>query len=149
MSDELFPPRPGGLVDTQRREQTPPAELPTTVEVLDGPVPYSAVRVRNEAADQATARTLTLSAANPVLRVFGRDAGRRSAVLIAVDADVYLTNDQGVAWQVQGAATAEGAFYLPKGLVVPVSTQGELWAAATTTAANSRVSVLIAADSNP
>lgn len=143
---ELFPPRPGGLVDSARRGdgQQQPAE---TVTVTDGPVPYQAVRVRPEAPDIGTARTVTLSAANPVLPLLGQDAQRRTAVVLAVDNDVYLATDLGLAEQVAGGSTAGGVFYLPKGVPVTVASQAQYWAACTTTAASSRVSVLVSKDS--
>jgi len=145
---ELFPPRPGGLVDSARRGdgQQQPAE---TVTVTDGPADYEAVRVRPEAPDIGTARTITLSAANTVLQLLGQDAQRRSAVALAVDNDVYLATDLGLAQQVAGGASAEGAFYLPKGIPMPIGSQGQYWAACTTSAANSRVSVLVNKDSAP
>lgn len=145
---ELFPPAPGGLVDTARRGavQAQPAD---TVMVTDGPVPYEAVRVRPEAPDTGSGRTVTLSAANPVLPILGQDGQRRSAVVIAVDNDVYLATDLNAAQQAAGVATATGAFYLPKGIPVTIAMQGQVWAACTTTASNSRVSVLVSKDSAP
>lgn len=150
MSEELFPPRPGGLVDSARRTAAPAADsLEIEVPGTDGPVPYAAVRVRPEPPDLGTARTITLGPANPVLRLLGRDGQRRGAVVLAVDNDVYLSNDHGLARDVAGGTAAEGVFYLPAGIAVPVDFQGELWAACTTTATSSRVSVLVTKDSTP
>lgn len=148
MSDELFPPRPGGLVDSARHGST--QEQPQeTATVTDGPRPYTAVRVRPEPPDIAAARTITLSAANQVLPILGQDGQRRSAVLLAVDNAVYLATDLGLAQQVAGGSTAEGAFYLPAGIAIPVDTQGQVWVACTTVATSSRVSVLVTKDSAP
>lgn len=149
MSSEQFPPRPGGLVDSHRKAQAAQTPAPSTVTVPDGPVTYDAVRVRPEPPDLGTARTITLSEANPVLPLLGHDAQRRSAVVVAVDNDIYLATDQGLAQQASGTTTAEGAMYLPAGIAIPVDTQAQVWAACTTTATSSRVSVLITKDSSP
>lgn len=149
-AEKLFPPKPGGLVDTWRKAQAALADTATEhVADNDGPVKYQAIRTRPEPPDLGTARTITLSAANPVLMLLGQDAQRRGAVVLAVDNDVYLSSDQGLAWQSQGGASAEGCFYLLKGVPVPVDAQAPLWAACTTTAASTRISVLITRDSTP
>lgn len=147
--DEQFPPRPGGLVDTARKTAAEPQGSPGTVADDNGPVAYSAVRVRPEAPDTGTARTVTLSSGNPVARILPQDAQRRSAVVLAVDNDVYLSANQGSAEDAQGSTTATGVFYLPAGIAIPIDTQATLWAACTTTATSSRVSVLITRDSQP
>lgn len=146
----MFPPRPGGMVDSARQAVTAAQDSPAvTVANDNGPVTYAAVRVRPETPDLGTARTVTLSAANEVLPLFGRDAQRRGAVVLAVDNDVYIASDHGLAWQAAGGNAAEGVFYLPKGIPVPLDTQAQLWTACTTTATSSRVSVLITLDSMP
>lgn len=149
MSEELFPPRPGGLVDSARRAAGDRDAQAPAVTVTDGPRPYEAVRVRPETPDLGTARTITLSSANQVLQLLGQDSQRRSCVVLAVDNDVYLATDQGVAYQAAGGTSAEGAFYLPAGIAVPVDTQAQVFAACTTTGTSSRVSVLITKDSAP
>lgn len=147
MSDEQFPPTPGGMVDTARKQAAAVADLPVTVDNTDGPVDYSAVRVRSEPPDLGNARGLTLSSANPVLRLLGADRQRRTAVIIAVDADVYITSSKDAALAVAGNAAATGAFYLPAGIGIPLDNQAEYWVAATTVAAVTRVSILIGKDS--
>lgn len=151
MSDELFPARPGGIVHSTRQQAADAAAAAAapTVASSDGPVPYTAVRVRPETPDLSTARTLTLSAANPVLTLVPHDPQRRQCVVIAVDNDVYISGDYGLALSISGGASAEGAFYLPAGIGIPVDTQAQLWVAATTLSVNSRVSVLITKDSAP
>lgn len=146
-AESVFPPRPGGLIDSTRQQRAA-GQLSQTADSPAAEVPYSAVRVRPETPDLGTARTVTLSAANPVLTLLTRDPQRRSAVILSVDNDVYITSDHGLALQAAGGATAEGCFYLPAGIGIPVDTQAQLWVAATTTAASSRVSVLISRDSN-
>jgi hypothetical protein len=147
--DELFPPRPGGMVDTARKQAAAAADAASTVDNTDGPVAYSAVRVRPEAPDLGTAVTVTLSSANPVRRLLPQDAQRRSAVVLAVDNDVYIATSQGPAQDAAGGNGATGVFYLPAGIAIPLDTQASLWCACTTTATISRVSVLVTADSAP
>lgn len=149
--EEMFPPKPGGMVDTARKQkQTEQDQLDAYNAQEGAPVwgsPYEAVRVRPESADTGTARTVTLTENYPVARVLGADPGRRGAVLLAVDNDVYITGSQGLAQDVAGSATATQAAYLPAGIGIPISNQSEYWAAATTTATSSRISVFIDRDS--
>lgn len=149
MSDELFPPRPGGLVDSTRKSAAAVPDLPESVDNSNGPVPYAAVRVRLEPPDLGTARTITLSSANQVLRLLGHDAQRRSCVVLAVDNDVYLSGAKGPLQDVAGGTVGEGVFYLPAGIAIPIDTQAEMYAGVTTTATSSRISVLITKDSSP
>ena len=149
--EEMFPPRPGGMVATARKQrQAEQDQLDRYNAQAEAPVAgtdYGAVRVRTEAPDTGTARTVTLSPSYPVARVLPADPGRRSAVLLAVDNDVYITGSQGLANDVAGGADAIQVFYLPAGIGIPVDNQGEYWAAATTTATSTRISVLISRDS--
>lgn len=149
MSEELFPPTPGGHVDTVRKQRQADQDQLDSINVITehDNVTYEAIRVRDESPDIGTARTITLSSANPVLQLLPTDRSRRSAVILSVDNDIYLTQDQNIANSVYGAATNGQAFYLSKGLVLTVANQGELYAACTTTATSSRVSVLVSKDS--
>ena len=110
------------------------------------PEPFTAVPVRNESPAQGNARCISLSAANPVLLLLPQDPRRRSAILLAPDNDVYLASSPELAQTAQGSASSGQAFYLPAGVPVPVVNKAALWAAATTTASTSRVSVLISKD---
>lgn len=149
LADELFPPRPGGRVDSARKAAAAQPAAADTVENDNGPVTYAAVRVRPEPPDLGTARTITLSAVNKVTRLIGQDAQRRSCIVLAIDNDVYIASDEGLAQDAAGGTAAEGVFYLPAGIALPVDTQAKLWVACTTTATSSRVSVLITKDSAP
>jgi hypothetical protein len=150
--EEMFPPVAGGAVDTVRRLRAAEQDQADANAAEQGaPIygtPYSAVRVRPEAPDTGTARTVTLTAAYPVAQILAADPRRRSAVILAIDSDVYLTGSQGLAQDVAGSTQATQVFYLPAGIAVPVDNQGEYWVAATTTATNTRVSVMISRDSS-
>jgi hypothetical protein len=90
---------------------------------------------------------VTLSAANPVLPLLPQDPKRRSAVILAPDNAVYIASTKEAALGVAGTAAGTGAFYLPAGLAIPVPNKAAWYAAATTTASQSRISVLISLDS--
>lgn len=110
------------------------------------PEPAPAVPVRDEAPAQSIPRCITLSAANPVLPLLPQDPRRRSAVVLAVDNDVYIAGSADLANAAQGSPASPHAFYLPAGIAVPVDTKAASWVACTTTATSSRVSVLINKD---
>jgi hypothetical protein len=142
--EHVFHPRPGGKIDTARRNADRESLADEPVARQDYLVKGRPVAVDSLAPEIGPCRTVTLSANNPALPVLPRDTTRRSAVLLAVDNDVYLSNDPGAAQNAaaSGGATAEGVFYLPVGIPLPVSNTDQLWAAVTTTEASSRVSVM-------
>jgi hypothetical protein len=148
--EELFPPKPGGMVDTARKkaaaDQDQAEAAASAPAALPGKKP---VLVRPEEPDLGTARTVTLSAANPFAQLLPRDPQRRSAVVLAVDADVWLSYNQGTAEDLSGTSAAGSAFYLPAGIGIPVASRAQLWVSPTTTAASTRVSVIAARDSAP
>jgi hypothetical protein len=137
-------PRPGGKIDTARRQHDANSLADEPVAQQDYLTKGKPVAVDSLAPDTGGARTVTLSANNPVLPLLPRDTTRRSAVILAVDNDVYLTNDPGKAQTAaaSGGATAESVFYLPAGIGIPWQNTDQLWAAVTTTGTSSRVSVI-------
>lgn len=137
-------PRPGGKIDTGRRQREAESLADEPVGRQDYLVKGKPVAVDSLAPEIGAARTVTLSANNPVLPVLPRDTTRRSAVVLAVDNDVYLSNDPGQAANAaaSGGTTAEGVFYLPAGIGIPWQNTDQLWAAVTTTGTSSRVSVM-------
>ena len=142
--EQVFRPRPGGKIDTARRnaDREPLADEPVAQQ--DYLVKGRPVAVDSLAPETGNARTVTLSANNQALPLLPRDTTRRSAVVLAVDNDVYLSNDPGkaMAAAASGGANAEGVFYLPAGIGIPWQNTDQLWAAVTTTATSSRVSVM-------
>jgi hypothetical protein len=146
-AEELFPPRPGGMVDRHRKQKA--AEEAAREAGRDSDVAelgrdkVRAVRTVVESPDLGGTPSVVLSSGNPVLRLLPRDSHRKAAVILAIDNDVYLTTDEGLARTLQGNATGAGGFYLPAGTPIPVTDTAEWWAAATTTATTSRVSVMV------
>lgn len=142
--EHVFAPRPGGKIDMARQQRE-------TVTVADEPAGHQDTLIKGKpvAVDPLPpeiggARTVTLSTNNQVLPLLPRDTTRRSAVILAVDNDVYLSADPGQAQNAaaSGGATAEGVFYLPAGIALPWGNTDQLWAAVTTTGTSSRVSVM-------
>jgi hypothetical protein len=146
-AEELFPPRPGGLVDRHRQRKAAEEaarEAGAAGEVAQlGRNKVRAVRTVVESPDLGGTPSIVLSAGNPTARLLPRDSHRRSAVILAIDNDVYLTTDPGLAANLAGTAIGTGGFYLPKGTPVPITNTAEWFAAATTTASTSRVSVIV------
>lgn len=110
------------------------------------PEPFVAIPVRDEAPALAVARCVNLGSANPVRLLLPQDPRRRRAVVLAIDNDVYVASSLELAQAVEGAATGSDAFYLSKGVPLPVTTKAALWVACTTTGSASRVSVLVEKD---
>ena len=149
---DLFPPKPGGMVDTVRRQAA--AEEKQLAALAAAPEPdsigeYDAIRVRTEEPDNGTARTITLSSANPVAQLLPRDETRRSAVVLAIDNNVWVSYNQGTAADLAGVTGAGSAFYLPAGIAIPFGNRAQLWVSPTTMAGSSRVSVLVSRDTTP
>lgn len=150
--EELFPPIPGGMVDTARKkakadaDQLAAANSQQGAEVQEGP--YTAIRTRPAPCDSGNVRTITLSAQYPYARLLAADPNRRSAVILAIDADVYVTGNLGLATDVSllGTATSGQVGYFPAGIGIPIDNQAEYWVVATTTATLTRVTVIINRD---
>ena len=142
--EAVLRPRPGGKIDTARHQRH--------VETLAGePVAQQdyLIKGRPVAVDvlppaTGTAITVTLGTANPALPILPADTTRRTAIILAVDNDVYLSSDPGAAMTAanSGGTTAQGVFYLPAKVPLPWDNTAQLWAGATTTASSSRVSVI-------
>lgn len=149
-AEALFPPRPGGMVDTARKqaaaEQAQLQELHSAIAGPDAAGSYEAIRVREDPADLGTARTVTLSSANPFAQLLPRDDARRTAVVLAIDNDVWISYNQGTAEDLSGTSGAGSAFYLPAGLMCPVLSKAQLWVSPTTLTGTSRVSAIISRD---
>ena len=143
--EHVLKPRPGGKIDTARRmaEQHSDKDLP--VADTDTLVKGKPVAVDSLQAENGLAVTVTLGSANPMLPLLPRDTTRRSAVLLAVDNDVYISTSPGQATAAADGGTAlAGVGYLPAGIPLPWPSTAPLWTAATTTASQSRITVLTA-----
>jgi len=142
--ERALSPRPGGKIDTARRMAEAHSQKDLPVADTDTLIKGKPVAVDGLLPENGVAITVTLNTANPVLPLLPRDTTRRSAVLLAVDNDVYVSTSP----QLATAAAAsdgdsfEGVFYLPAGIGIPWQSTAPLWAAPTTTATPSRISVM-------
>ena len=145
--EDLFPPKPGGLVDRHRKRMAEEAERERAIE--DAPVPdspYTAVRVRPEAPDLGGAYVVNVSSSNPVAQLLPKDAQRRSAVVVAVDNAMWISYSQGTASGAAGSGSGTTAFYLPQGIAIPIDSRQIVYVSSTT-AGPSRISVIVSRDS--
>jgi hypothetical protein len=148
--DELFPPRPGGKVDSNRQDRLRAEAYQEYVSAQEKDTEIVKPKLRFETtfADVGAAYTVNLSSVNSNQLLLPRDYDRREAVLLAVDNPVYITTTEGLSVDVAGQSSlVTNAYWLPVGIRVTISNTAPHWVAATTTASNSRVSVLISKDS--
>jgi hypothetical protein len=144
--EHVLKPRPGGKIDTARRmaEQHSQKDLP--VADTDTLIKGKPVAVDELLPENGLAGMVVLNAANPVLPLLPRDTTRRAAVLLAVDNDVYVSSSPSVAAAAaaSGGTAFTGCSYLPAGIPVPWPSTAPLWCAPTTTATDSRITVMTA-----
>jgi hypothetical protein len=140
--EHLVKPRPGGKIDTARRMAEQHSDKDMPVANTDTLIKGKPVAVDGLLPALGTAITVTLNSANPVLQALPKDTTRRGAILIAIDNPVYLATKQNDATTAEGSTTSTLVAYLPVGVPVPVPFTDALWVSATTTASQSRVTVL-------
>lgn len=146
--EELFPPKPGGMVDTARKQRA--AEEAQLAALAETGTPITdfktAVPVSDHGAELARARTFSMSTtgANPIAELLGRDENRRNAVIMTLDEPVVISFSQQAAEDPRNAVNAAGLSanggVLPVGVPLPVSYKGVIYCTATSSTAT-RVSV--------
>jgi hypothetical protein len=144
MTDWPFTAHPGSRMDataSAAAQETPSEEISA---VTGEPVPVVAVAEQPPALGRGY--VVVLSDSNPVLPLLPQDPNRRSAIVLAIDSDVYICASRDDAAAAAGGTSGTSAFYLPAGIAVPVQNRAAWYAAATTTAAGSRISVMISLD---
>jgi hypothetical protein len=141
--EHLVKPRPGGKIDTAARmaEQHSDKDLP--VAQTDTLIRGKPVAVDDLLPENGLAVTVTLNSANPMLQLLPRDTTRRSATILAIDNDVYISTSAAAATAaaVANIATLTGVGYLPAGIAYPWASTAPLYAASTTAAGQSRITV--------
>lgn len=147
MSEELFPPVPGGMVDMARKRLAAEQEQLAGIEQEAGPpADGDVVKVDVISPEVISARTFVVSTSlNPVLRVLGFDGNRKRATIMTLDQPVVVSASLAGASDPQNASNAAGlpasGFVLPVNVPLVVQARGELYVAATSATAT-RVSVL-------
>lgn len=154
-AEEKYPPKPGGMVDTVRKQRQ--AEQDQAAQASAGSVgepSYEAVKVDVLEPEVIGARTLSVSTSlNSVQRILGADPNRKRAVVMTLDEPIVVCNSQTSASDNRNATNAAGQsaggfVLLPVSSAAtgysPVSleirSRGEVWVAATSSTAT-RVSV--------
>jgi hypothetical protein len=138
-AEELFPPKPGGAVDTARRER----EVQAVAEEHDAnDNTYDPVRVRLGVPDVASATTIVVATGDTtggIRRLAGRDGERYWACVLTLDQPVVLCFSRAAAEDPRNAGNAAGqsagGFVVPVGVPVPVQASSEIWVAATSSTA--------------
>ena len=153
--EDLYPPKPGGMVDTARKQAAAEADQ---LEALSNAEPAAVktrfdVAVQDHAAELARARTFSVSTANnnPIVELLGRDDNRRSAVIMTLDEPVVISFSQQAAEDPRNATNAAGlsanGFVLPaagtNSVPVPlvINTRSAIYCTATSSTPT-RVSVM-------
>lgn len=134
-AEELFPPRPGGMVDKTRRQNAQGA--PTGFGTVPAP-PRKAneVPTQERVPEVAQASTMSMSTlVNPFLRLIGADPNRKAATVMTLDEPVVISFNGQSAKDPRNAATAAGqsanGFVLPTNIPVAFDTTSEIWVTAT------------------
>jgi hypothetical protein len=135
-SEDLFPPRPGGWVDTARRERAGQARAVPDEGPLEQADAYDPVRTIGVRPDVLGASTVSVAAGlNPVIRVLGADANRHRAVLLTLDEPVVVAVSMAQAGDPRNASNAAGqsagGLVLPVNVPLVIEGTAEVWAAAT------------------
>lgn len=148
-AEELFPPRPGGMVDTARRQMADQdAQLQALADAEPSPgTTRMDVPVADHAAELARARTFSIATggANPIVELLGADDRRRNAVIMTLDEPVVVSFSQQAAEDprnaVNAAGTSANGFALPVNVPVTIASRSVIYAVATSSTPT-RVSVM-------
>ena len=144
--EELFPPKPGGMVDTARKQAQADADQLAALPEPALAASKMDVPVNDRAAELARARTFSVSTANnnPIVELLGRDDNRRSAVVMTLDEPVVISFAQTAAQDPRNETNAAGlsanGFVLPVNVPVTLPTRSVIYCTATSATAT-RVSV--------
>lgn len=147
MSEELFPPKPGGMVDSTRQAAQATPEVRQELTDFDGSA-YDPVKVQLRQPEVASSGALVVSTGaggTAVLRVIGEDGQRYHAVVMTLDQPVVVCFSRTAAEDPRNAGNVAGAsaggFVLPVNVPLPLNGTSEVWVAATSSTAT-RVSFL-------
>ena len=150
--EELFPPRPGGMVATVRAQKQTEQRHVSALEEIESAASwsgrYSAVRTREMGAELGRGRTFTVSTSDnfSTAQLLGQDINRKYAVIMTLDEPVVICFSEAAAYDPRNASAGTAGqdasgFVLPVNVPVPFTYQGDLWVVATSSTA-SRVSVM-------
>ena len=146
--ETLFPPKPGGMVDTARKRAAAEASQLEQYNAQAGGdvIPSFQIPVQDQAADLARARTFSVATGNnnPIVELLGYDENRRNAVIMTLDEPVVISFSQQAADDPRNAVNAAGlsanGFVLPVNVPLPLNTKSIIYCTALSGTAT-RVSV--------
>jgi hypothetical protein len=147
-AEELFPPKPDGMVDTARKRASAEAgqlQALNDAEPAVGKTRFL-VGVQDHAAELARARTFSVSTSNnnPIVELLGRDDNRRSAMIMTLDEPVVISFAQQAAEDPRNETNAAGlsanGFVLPVNVPIYPPTKSVIYCTATSSTPT-RVSV--------
>ena len=144
--EDLFPPKPGGMVDTARQKAAADAEQAAAAETVPRE-PKIDVPVAEYGTELARARTYSVSTGGtqPGTELLGRDDNRRVAVIMTLDEPVVISFSVQAADdprnQVNAAGLSANGFVLPVNVPVPVPSKSIIYCTATSSTPT-RVSVM-------
>lgn len=145
---QITAPHPGSARDMSLQNQghVTPIMVRDELQVPEEKFVVPVEVVRQESPDFGYPQCVLLNANNQVRLMLPQDPLRRNALVMAIDNDVYLCGSLETAQAAAGAATNTIGFYLPKNILMAVPSKGAVWAAATTSSGNSRISVFVSRD---
>ena len=146
-AEELFPPKPGGMVDTARkRAQAEADQLGALGAQPEPPGVNHPIPVTQRGAELSRARTFSVATggANPIVELLGQNLNRHSAVVLTLDEPVVISFSQSAAEDPRNAVNAAGlsanGFVLPVNIPVTLPTRSNIYCTALS-ATPTRVSV--------
>lgn len=146
-AEELFPPRPGGMVDTARKQKQAEADQAASLEGAGAPDARARndVPVNDRAAELARARTFSVvTGGNAIVELLGQDGMRRNAVVMTLDEPVVISFSQQAAEdprnEVNAAGLSANGFTLPVNVPLTLNTRSIIYCTATSSTPT-RVSV--------
>lgn len=145
-AEELFPPKPGGMVDTARKQRQAEADQVLTMVNTEPPAAkMREIPITDRAAELARARTFSVvTTANAIVELLGRDDLRRNAVIMTLDEPVVISFSQQAAEdprnEVNAAGLSANGFTLPVNVPLSLNTRSIIYCTATSSTPT-RVSV--------
>ncbi len=152
--EEKYPPKPGGMVDTTRKERAA-GHAQAQTEPQAPKDDYRAIKVDVIEPETCSGRTVVVSTgagAMAVRQILGQDKNRKRALVWTLDEPVVICNSLSAADDSRNATNAAGASaggaVLPINVPMPIMSRGEVFVAATSSTAT-RVAVWVESYADP
>lgn len=107
--EKIFPPKPGGLVDSIRKEREAEKAANAAMTAKPSSRAARAIAVRTQEPEISGAFTVVVSnTGNSVARLLGQDNDRKRAVIMTLDEPVVIANGQSMAYDTRNADNTYG-----------------------------------------